>query len=711
VSTTTIKARAARPVRCLVLQSSAAPFWRLETDMATKPTLKDQSTVIDKALMQPLFDTVYDGLCAGTTPEAIRTCLGLEGDRVVVVDTVADLRAHARATDQDLVFLTLGALEAGDGGGGVWYWDGASTEVDNLGIVLLPTGHTGAGRRVRKYLERLMPEWFGGNTAQAIKEAVDYLGSKGGGVLYFANGVYHSPYTSPNGNYFGNATTKPTLMTHSNITFKGSGKPGFDANSDALEGGTILKGSLFIGGANNFTIEHMGIDCGKTYCDAENNGDPAEGLICMDRQEGRIMETPDPSVYNFNMFNCSILCHKTGAKTGSGPHDGESDVHALLLENYVGWNINNLDTRFGGAGVVIKSTHGSLTNSFHSGHNKYSVLAKAQQYSDASFNNFSNIIMENFGDTDPDITNDALFNTNGFVIEGADTDVKYITATNLVGRGLRNGIYVFCDASDTAAECVITNAVFSKLRGYIFLTKNKCEYMTLTDVRAVNSRYGFYLQSESRHINVHNCVAQAVLNYSFKNSGEDNVYDTCYSLNAVGGHVHAEGLNSTCDFRDSLITTGTPANDIRIDPGASAIGLETEIVYDAGGEHAQLVIGPRVGAMAVNEYTGILFRMRNSAGGAVSNAPYSPGAEIRAVQSGTGTNTAELELITRLSSTVTRTSIKCLETGTPIFWADRVKPTLTENETIAFYHKANNEIGVICRHRDGVIREGSIITS
>jgi parallel beta-helix repeat protein len=117
--------------------------------MATKPTLIDKETVIDRALLQPLLNTVYDGLCAGTSPEAIRTCLGLERNQVVVVDTVADLRAHAQAMDPDLVFLTLGAKEAGDGGGGMWRWDAYSTESDNLGTAVLPTGHTGAGRRKR----------------------------------------------------------------------------------------------------------------------------------------------------------------------------------------------------------------------------------------------------------------------------------------------------------------------------------------------------------------------------------------------------------------------------------------------------------------------------------------------------------------------------------------------------------------------------------
>ena len=170
--------------------------------MATKPTLKDQDTLIDKALMQPLFDTVYDGLCAGTTPAEIRTCLGLDGDRVIVVDTVADLRAHARATDPSLVFLTLGAVTAGDGGGGVWRWDAYGTGADDTGMFVLPAGHTGAGRRVR------VPEkagfysvaWFGvaegldsGADVGAVMQHIhDDLMQSGGEVIYLPPGIWET---------------------------------------------------------------------------------------------------------------------------------------------------------------------------------------------------------------------------------------------------------------------------------------------------------------------------------------------------------------------------------------------------------------------------------------------------------------------------------------------------------------------------------------
>lgn len=56
---------------------------------------------------------------------------------------------------------TLGAATDNDNGGGSWRWDADSTDDDNLGTVLLPTGHTGAGRWRRVLGQYLSPVMFG----------------------------------------------------------------------------------------------------------------------------------------------------------------------------------------------------------------------------------------------------------------------------------------------------------------------------------------------------------------------------------------------------------------------------------------------------------------------------------------------------------------------------------------------------------------------
>lgn len=63
-------------------------------------------------------------------------------------DTAAELRAVGRPTAVQSAWLRGGAA-VGDGDGGQWRWDAASTATDDGVAVLLPDGHTGAGRWVR----------------------------------------------------------------------------------------------------------------------------------------------------------------------------------------------------------------------------------------------------------------------------------------------------------------------------------------------------------------------------------------------------------------------------------------------------------------------------------------------------------------------------------------------------------------------------------
>lgn len=67
-----------------------------------------------------------------------------------VLGTVADLRALEDMASYSLV-ATLGAVSAGDGGGGLWRWKSDSATNDNTATVVLPTGHSGTGRWLRVF--------------------------------------------------------------------------------------------------------------------------------------------------------------------------------------------------------------------------------------------------------------------------------------------------------------------------------------------------------------------------------------------------------------------------------------------------------------------------------------------------------------------------------------------------------------------------------
>jgi hypothetical protein len=75
--------------------------------------------------------------------------------------------------------VTLGALAAGDGGGGSWYWDATSSEADNLGTVVMPAGFvqgTDAGRWLRVFDGKTFNiVWFGGVLDGATDSSQAYL--------------------------------------------------------------------------------------------------------------------------------------------------------------------------------------------------------------------------------------------------------------------------------------------------------------------------------------------------------------------------------------------------------------------------------------------------------------------------------------------------------------------------------------------------------
>jgi secreted PhoX family phosphatase len=67
--------------------------------------------------------------------------------QVMAVSNIANLKAigAAKLSTSDMA-LVEGYYTAGDGGGGKFYWDAASTQADNGGSVIIPSGHSGSGR-------------------------------------------------------------------------------------------------------------------------------------------------------------------------------------------------------------------------------------------------------------------------------------------------------------------------------------------------------------------------------------------------------------------------------------------------------------------------------------------------------------------------------------------------------------------------------------
>ena len=75
-----------------------------------------------------------------------------------LVDSIAELKLISGSTADKLE--VLGYYEKGDGGGGLFYWDSESTEVDNGGTVIQATGVT-TGRWKRVFSGAVNVKWFG----------------------------------------------------------------------------------------------------------------------------------------------------------------------------------------------------------------------------------------------------------------------------------------------------------------------------------------------------------------------------------------------------------------------------------------------------------------------------------------------------------------------------------------------------------------------
>jgi hypothetical protein len=75
------------------------------------------------------------------------------------INSIADLKTFT-AHDTDSAVELLGYYTKGDGGGGSFYWDAASTEADNGGTIIQVTGVT-TGRWKRRFSGAVNVKWFG----------------------------------------------------------------------------------------------------------------------------------------------------------------------------------------------------------------------------------------------------------------------------------------------------------------------------------------------------------------------------------------------------------------------------------------------------------------------------------------------------------------------------------------------------------------------
>ncbi len=76
------------------------------------------------------------------------------------VGTLANLQSFATSSNPISVLVEYRAT-FGDNGGGIFVWNPTSTATADNALVVMPNGHTGAGRWLRKYEGYVYPCWYG----------------------------------------------------------------------------------------------------------------------------------------------------------------------------------------------------------------------------------------------------------------------------------------------------------------------------------------------------------------------------------------------------------------------------------------------------------------------------------------------------------------------------------------------------------------------
>jgi hypothetical protein len=120
------------------------------------------------------------------------------------LNSMSELKAIPVPVDGVNVIVS-GYYSAGDGGGGQFYWDAASTESDNGGTIIVPTSNPAVGRWKRICNDEFYPEWFGAkgedstfDDAPAIRAAITAAGGSKGAVVLSRK--YYLTSTHPTNN-------------------------------------------------------------------------------------------------------------------------------------------------------------------------------------------------------------------------------------------------------------------------------------------------------------------------------------------------------------------------------------------------------------------------------------------------------------------------------------------------------------------------------
>lgn len=369
------------------------------------------------------------------------------------------------------------------------------------------------------------PDWFG-DVIYAGRKAVDALPASGG-VIKLEKRTYKPFYPTFTG--VGTVVAGVDYLAKSHVIIQGAGKPSYaNLNSSfvytRLEGGTIINGTLPVF-AENFAIEHLGVDCG------------------IDALAGVLGGVVQDQFFFFKPNQSTTLPYAGGFYANQiatlGP-DRSALAHNFLAEGIAGGDATNISAFGSFHGIVIKSQNFNLTNFWASQNNGEGLILKSDAYAIMSNVNVTN---GNIGDKDPRSAN------FGILIQGVGSGGGKVNISNVqviykqIGVQVSNNGNIIGDVNIDNVTIDQCNTGIANLGSvarihYSNLIINNCATgVNVTSTSVTNKMSGVSITNATNGF-----LGEGVLNID--NVAFDNVTANLFNYSSSTSRFFASGITS-----------------------------------------------------------------------------------------------------------------------------------------------------------------------
>lgn len=247
------------------------------------------------------------------------------------------------------------------------------------------------GFYLKRQYEKCKASFWDNNLALALVNCPD-------GDIYLENMVYGPVNIS---------------LARNNLNIIGAGMPQMSATLDRLENGTVIRGTLLIGG-NNCVLRNLGVDRGNYVTNTLLAGVADNALVVHD--PGLASVKKGNKLYNvYGLIKNSVA------------------YHAVLYELQADGDLRNVHGRGGEWGVVLKAQNTTF-DGLHSYNNiQGGVVLKSDSYAPCSGITGTNVVCREGGTVG-----------NGFYIYAASLQTQNIVVSNINTDGYSVGVKVVC---------------------------------------------------------------------------------------------------------------------------------------------------------------------------------------------------------------------------------------------------------------------------